>query len=57
MAEEAKGVGYGGSPIVSRSVNLTRSRWEEMEAGLWHGGLQVINEEFAGRECIVSMEV
>lgn len=32
-------------------------RWEEMTAKLWEGGLETINEEFVGTECIVSSEV
>ncbi|KAJ3780104.1 hypothetical protein GGU10DRAFT_168104 [Lentinula aff. detonsa] len=32
-------------------------RWEEMTAKLWQGGLEIINEEFVGTECIVSSEV
>ncbi|KAJ3975633.1 hypothetical protein EV361DRAFT_460152 [Lentinula raphanica] len=32
-------------------------RWEEMTAKLWQGGLETINEEFVGTECIVSSEV
>ncbi len=32
-------------------------RWEEMNVKIWKGGLQVVNEEFVGAECIVSTEV
>ncbi|KAE9390107.1 hypothetical protein BT96DRAFT_926125 [Gymnopus androsaceus JB14] len=32
-------------------------RWEEMTAKIWQGGLETINEEFVGIECIVSTEV
>ncbi|KAF5340920.1 hypothetical protein D9758_012173 [Tetrapyrgos nigripes] len=32
-------------------------RWEELSVQIWKGGLQVINEEFVGVECIVSTEV
>jgi hypothetical protein len=32
-------------------------RWEEMEAKVWKGGLEVANEEFVGIECLVSTEV
>ncbi|KAJ7592978.1 hypothetical protein C8J56DRAFT_929997 [Mycena floridula] len=32
-------------------------RWEEMEAKIWKGGLQTLNPEFVGVECIVSSEV
>ncbi|KAJ6507917.1 hypothetical protein C8R47DRAFT_966618 [Mycena vitilis] len=33
------------------------TRWEDMTAKVWKGGLQVINEEFVGVECIVCTEV
>lgn len=32
-------------------------RWEDLEAKIWKGGLEVINEEFVDVECIVSSEV
>ncbi|KAF8631373.1 hypothetical protein AX15_002429 [Amanita polypyramis BW_CC] len=32
-------------------------RWEELQAKIWRGGLQTINEAFIDIECIVSMEV
>ncbi|KAJ7707425.1 hypothetical protein B0H17DRAFT_517831 [Mycena rosella] len=37
------------------SVRVTR--WEDLTAKVWKGGLQVINEEFVGVECIVCTEV
>lgn len=32
-------------------------RWEKLEVKVWKGGLELINEEFVGVECIVSTEV
>ncbi|RDB26089.1 Small RNA 2'-O-methyltransferase [Hypsizygus marmoreus] len=32
-------------------------RWENLEAKIWKGGLEVINEDFLDIECIVSTEV
>ena len=32
-------------------------RWEELDVKIWHGGLENVNEEFIGTECIVSSEV
>jgi len=32
-------------------------RWENLEAKVWKGGLEAINEEFVDVECIVSTEV
>lgn len=32
-------------------------RWEELEVKIWKGGLESVNEEFVGVECIVAMEV
>ncbi|TFK36627.1 hypothetical protein BDQ12DRAFT_653897 [Crucibulum laeve] len=40
--------GYFGTPS---------QRWEETEAKIWKGGLEVVNEELVGIECIVSTEV
>lgn len=37
------------------SPNLTR--FEEMDVKIWEGGLEVVNEEFVGLECIVASEV
>ncbi|KAF9478341.1 hypothetical protein BDN70DRAFT_51059 [Pholiota conissans] len=45
-----------GSPGV-RSYVTGLQRWEELLAKVWKGGLEVINEEFVGMECIVSTEV
>ncbi|KAJ7170898.1 hypothetical protein C8R43DRAFT_854793, partial [Mycena crocata] len=33
------------------------TRWEDLTAKVWKGGLQVVNEEFVGVECIVCTEV
>ncbi|VDB86698.1 unnamed protein product [Peniophora sp. CBMAI 1063] len=32
-------------------------RWEPLSASLWRGGLQKVNDEFKGIECIVASEV
>ncbi|TDL25658.1 hypothetical protein BD410DRAFT_784698 [Rickenella mellea] len=32
-------------------------RWESLDVRLFHGGLEVYNDEFIGTECIVAMEV
>ncbi|KAF8655055.1 hypothetical protein AX16_003256 [Volvariella volvacea WC 439] len=32
-------------------------RWEELEAQVWKGGLQTVNEAFVGVECIICTEV
>ncbi|TFK49979.1 hypothetical protein OE88DRAFT_302403 [Heliocybe sulcata] len=32
-------------------------RWEALEVKLWQGGLESLNEEFVGVECITAMEV
>ncbi|KAF9267959.1 hypothetical protein L218DRAFT_654877 [Marasmius fiardii PR-910] len=42
------GIGLGGREPV---------RWEPMTASIWKGGLEVVNEEFVGVECIVASEV
>lgn len=49
-ADEAGSPGY-------RSYVSGVQRWEGLVAKLWHGGLEVINEELVGVECIVSTEV
>jgi len=33
------------------------TRWEELVVKLWKGGLETVNEEWVGVECIVCMEV
>ncbi|KAJ6624047.1 hypothetical protein B0H10DRAFT_2162326 [Mycena sp. CBHHK59/15] len=33
------------------------TRWEDLTAKVWKGGLEVVNEEFVGVECIVCTEV
>lgn len=48
--EEVESPGY-------RSYVSGMQRWEELLAKIWKGGLEVINEEFVGMECIVSTEV
>lgn len=40
-----------------RSYVTGMQRWEDLIAKIWKGGLEVINEEFVGMECIVSTEV
>lgn len=35
----------------------TGIRWEDLEVSVWKGGLETVNEEFVGVECIVSTEV
>ncbi|TEB34798.1 hypothetical protein FA13DRAFT_1576335, partial [Coprinellus micaceus] len=42
-------------PPRTYTINLTR--FEPLDVKLWEGGLEVINEEFVGIECIVSTEV
>ncbi|KAJ3546878.1 hypothetical protein NMY22_g1864 [Coprinellus aureogranulatus] len=42
-------------PPKTYTINLTR--FEPLDVKLWEGGLEVINEEFVGIECIVSTEV
>ncbi|KAJ7476039.1 hypothetical protein FB451DRAFT_994199, partial [Mycena latifolia] len=39
------------------TYSLRVTRWEGLTAKVWQGGLQVINEEFVGVECIVCTEV
>ena len=50
IADEARRPGY-------RSYVSDVQRWEGLVAKLWHGGLEVINEELVNVECIVSTEV
>ncbi|KAJ6536364.1 hypothetical protein B0H19DRAFT_384334 [Mycena capillaripes] len=38
-------------------LGVRATRWEDLTANLWKGGLQVINEEFVRVECIVCTEV
>lgn len=54
--DEATG---GGSALKTQRRLYTHmsTRWEEMVAKLWKGGLQVVNEDFVNVECIVSTEV
>ena len=41
----------------SRISPYSLPRWEPLTASLWHGGLQKVNEEFRGIECIIASEV
>ncbi|KAJ7761990.1 hypothetical protein DFH07DRAFT_814812 [Mycena maculata] len=41
----------------SYAYNVRVTRWEDLTAKVWQGGLQVINEEFINFECIVATEV
>ncbi|EAU85617.1 hypothetical protein CC1G_06330 [Coprinopsis cinerea okayama7 len=45
------------SPHPQKRFNTTLTRFEDLEVKLWKGGLEMINEEFVGIECIVSTEV
>lgn len=45
------------SPDEIRSYYHVQPRWEGLEVKLWEGGLESINEEFVGTECIASTEV
>lgn len=38
-------------------IDLSEIRWENLEAKIWHGSLEVVNPEFIGTECITAMEV
>ncbi|KAJ6520914.1 hypothetical protein DFH09DRAFT_1048206 [Mycena vulgaris] len=49
------GAGADDNDGYTYSVRVTR--WEDLTAKVWKGGLQVINEEFVGVECIVCTEV
>ncbi|TFK74176.1 hypothetical protein BDN72DRAFT_833905 [Pluteus cervinus] len=42
---------------ISRYERFGGLRWEPLEAKIWKGGLEVVNEEFVGVECIVCTEV
>lgn len=44
-------------PPQTNDRHLTSTRWEPLVASIWKGGLEVINENFVGAECIVSSEV
>lgn len=41
----------------SLMIDLSEIRWENLEAKIWHGSLEVVNPEFIGTECITAMEV
>ena len=44
-------------PLPQSAYTLSLTRFEPLDVKLWEGGLEVINEEFVGIECIVSTEV
>ncbi|KAJ2914058.1 hypothetical protein MD484_g6357, partial [Candolleomyces efflorescens] len=44
-------------PQPPSDYTLSLTRFESTDVKLWEGGLEVINEEFVGIECIVSTEV
>ncbi|KZV61730.1 hypothetical protein PENSPDRAFT_284881 [Peniophora sp. CONT] len=46
-----------GAITPSPPTSYSLPRWESLSASLWHGGLQKVNEEFKGIECIVASEV
>ncbi|KAG5647338.1 hypothetical protein DXG03_000406 [Asterophora parasitica] len=46
-----------GSDMYASYFTNVDLRWEDLEAKLWKGGLEAINEEFVNVECIVSTEV
>jgi hypothetical protein len=46
----------GSDEYRSRLTNVGL-RWERLDVKVWKGGLEVVNEEFADVECIVSTEV
>jgi SAM-dependent methyltransferase len=35
----------------------TLPRWQQLSTQIWHGGLEHLNEDFVGTECIVASEV
>ncbi|KAF8071784.1 hypothetical protein FPV67DRAFT_1411272 [Lyophyllum atratum] len=49
-------INEGSDQYMPRYTNVGL-RWEDLEAKVWKGGLEVINEEFVDMECIVSTEV
>lgn len=44
-----------GDEFTYRARGVTR--WEELVVKIWKGGLEVVNEEWVGVECIVCTEV
>ncbi|KAG6857401.1 hypothetical protein H0H87_004763 [Tephrocybe sp. NHM501043] len=46
----------GSDRFASRYTSVSM-RWEDLDAQIWKGGLEVINEDFVDIECIVSTEV
>ncbi|KAF5372775.1 hypothetical protein D9615_010138 [Tricholomella constricta] len=48
---------YEGCKVYASCFTNVGLRWEDLEAKIWKGGLEVINEEFVDVECIVSTEV
>ncbi|KAH6909128.1 hypothetical protein BKA70DRAFT_1149051 [Coprinopsis sp. MPI-PUGE-AT-0042] len=45
------------SPHPARRYSTALTRFEELDVKIWKGGLEAINDEFVGMECIVSSEV
>ncbi|THV07241.1 hypothetical protein K435DRAFT_742234 [Dendrothele bispora CBS 962.96] len=46
--------GADGDPWLRARASV---RWEDLSVQIWKGGLEMINENFVGAECIVSSEV
>ncbi|RXW17293.1 hypothetical protein EST38_g8563 [Candolleomyces aberdarensis] len=44
-------------PLPPSTYTVSLTRFEPLDVKLWEGGLETINEEFVGIECIVSTEV
>lgn len=45
------------SPHPMKRYSTALTRFEELDVKIWKGGLEAINDEFIGTECIVSSEV
>ncbi|KAH7911687.1 hypothetical protein BJ138DRAFT_1006068 [Hygrophoropsis aurantiaca] len=43
--------------VTAPSANPTYERWEPLCVKIWKGGLETLNPEFVGADCIVSTEV
>src|SRR3984957_15707528 len=39
------------------AVSRAMRRWEDLEAKIWEGSLDVVNEAFVDVDCVVAMEV
>src|ERR1700722_17952165 len=39
------------------AVSRAMRRWEDLEAKIWEGSLDVVNEAFVDIDCVVAMEV